>query len=318
MSTIVCQNIVSCFESQLTETTTTLKLKVAAPPPPATLQNLGISRDNRPQAAEVKTNTEFGSWGFLQTTPKETGDSYTYTHPSSKTTPFSRLSPKSLQLCTENLGSETGSDIITDTCTIFSSSPPPFTTPSPNSDQISVCRNRAESDYCNNQRTTTTTTTSTKKPNSRREIKNFPPPLTSMSGSGSMQVRHHREGGRLIIEAVEAPFRNSYLQAERSDGRLRLCFLTAAGGEQEHDDDDDEEEEQQEQGEECGEEMAAAEAEETEEEAVSEIESENEESDEGINLEMEKFQWLRRCNEGGHGNKGLCSSWKPALWVATS
>ncbi|EPS59315.1 hypothetical protein M569_15493, partial [Genlisea aurea] len=52
----------------------------------------------------------------------------------------------------------------------------------------------------------------------------FPPPLTTMSGASTVEVQCRREEGRLIIETVEAPFKNSYLQAERRDGRLKLSF----------------------------------------------------------------------------------------------
>ncbi|KAL0457245.1 UNVERIFIED_CONTAM: protein FANTASTIC FOUR 3 [Sesamum latifolium] len=149
-----------------------------------------------------------------------------------------------------------------------------------------------------------------------------------MSGSSSLQVRRHREDGRLIIEAVEAPFRNSYLQAERSDGRLRLCFLTGSdraeittstAGEEHEEEEEKEEEKEEENGDECG-------GETTEEDEIEEASSDVEEFDGEINLEMEmemememeKFQRLSRCKEEGHGNKGLCSNWKPALWVAIS
>ncbi|PIN16529.1 RNA polymerase II transcription initiation factor TFIIA, large chain [Handroanthus impetiginosus] len=303
MSTIVCQNLVSRFESQLTETTTTFKLKLAAPPPPPAPAALDFCKKDYPPV-EIKTNLDFGNWSFLQTLSlsKGTGDyeESSYTHPLAKNSSFSRLSAKSLELCTENLGSETGTDTITDSSTIFSSVPPENST-----SQIRVINN--------------TIPNKDPKSNSGGKIKNFPPPLTTMSGSSSLQVRRYREGGRLIIEAVEAPFRNSYLQAERSDGRLRLCFLTAetasstAGGEEEEEEAEPEEEEE-EIGDECGGDTAE---EEEIEEPRCEMESEVEEFDGEINLEMgiEKFQRLSRCKEGGHGSS---SDWNAALWVATS
>ncbi|KAL0414568.1 UNVERIFIED_CONTAM: protein FANTASTIC FOUR 3 [Sesamum radiatum] len=291
------------------ETTTTLKLKVAAAPP------AGSDDDHAPAEVKSKAILEFGNWGFLQTVPKESGDkeSCIYTPPLARKPSFSRLSAKSLELCTENLGSETGSDVVTDSSSIFSS--PPL---SPSSNSTSSYKSFDFDDWKQ------TNNSSSKNPlhreaSSCRKTKNFPPPLTTMSGSSSLQVRRHREDGRLIIEAVEAPFRNSYLQAERSDGRLRLCFLTGsdraeittstAGEEHE------EEEEEEENGDECG-------GETTEEEEIEEASSDVEEFDGEINLEMEmemeKFQRLSRCKEEGRGNKGLCSNWKPALWVAIS
>ncbi|KAL8047878.1 hypothetical protein ABFX02_07G028700 [Erythranthe guttata] len=296
MSTITCQKIVSCnFETQLTETTTTLKLKVAAAPPPPPPANL-----------------DFCNWGFLQTAPNEYKDSCCYTHPLSKKSSFS------LELCTENLGSETGTDIITDGSSIFLS--PSSTTEIIHPIFSDKSGGVSDDDCCRR-----TATAVVVKKASFRETRNFPPPLSTMS---SMQVRRRRsDGGRLIIEAVEAPFRNSYLQAERIDGRLRLCFLTAgpdhrvaettttatsaASGEEE------EQEEEKRDG--CGGETAAAAV--VEEEAVvskNEV-AESTKKKEEFEMEMEKYQRRSRCKESGHGNnKGFCSNWKPALWVATS
>ncbi|KAJ0031971.1 hypothetical protein Pint_13680 [Pistacia integerrima] len=42
----------------------------------------------------------------------------------------------------------------------------------------------------------------------------------------SLQVRPHREYGRLIIKATKAPPTRSLFQVERSHGRLRLSFYT--------------------------------------------------------------------------------------------
>ncbi|KAG6431096.1 hypothetical protein SASPL_109171 [Salvia splendens] len=235
MSTIVCQ------QNFVTETTTTLKLRVA---------QAGAGDD------------PLGSWGFLQNNSHQSSalnKDFYYTHPLSYN---SKLSPKSLQLCTENLGSESGYDTFSDCTTIFSASDdhPTFS--------LRHCKHQKAS------------------PKYYRKINDFPPPLTTMSGASSLQVRRHSEGGRLIIDAVEGPFRNSYLHAERSDGRLKLSFTTATA----------------------------------EEEEIEESENESEsESESDMNL-LEKFQRFSRCKDGGsHETKALCSNWKPStLCVATS
>ncbi|KAG6432229.1 hypothetical protein SASPL_103803 [Salvia splendens] len=260
MSTIVYQqNQASIYEPHLAETT--LKLRVAPPPPPP-------------------TNPEVGGWGFLQNNSQESSTmiskDFPYSHPLSKN---SKLSPKSLQLCTENLGSESGSDTFSDCSSIFSASPPL----SPTSDDRRAARIPPSTDkYC-------------------RKINNFPPPLTTMSGASSLQVRRRSDGGRLIIDAVEGPFRNSYLHAERSGGSLKLSFAAAARS----------------GADEAEEEYGTVEAAETEE---GEIEENGNGFESELDVEMnvlERIQRFRRCNS--HGSNGLCSNWKPStLWVATS
>ncbi|GER44717.1 hypothetical protein STAS_21620 [Striga asiatica] len=298
MSTILCQTLVSSnFDSQSAETTT-LNLKVAPPPqpsPPATFDFF-----NNP-AADRSTNLEFGNWGFLQ---RGSGEYFRDANPWARKSCFSAMTSESLQLCTENLGSESGSDIMSDVGDPIFSSSSLVEQSSPQSRELIG----TNCDPLSNPK---------KNPN-RREAKSYPPPLTTMSGASSLQVRRHREGGRLIIEAVETPFRNAYLQAERSDGRLRLSYITAeatnSAAEEEEDETAPEEEEEEEI-----------------EEAVCESDEEFEldgkinsnfalELDGKINSnlegELEKYLRVRRCKEEGGAARG--SNWGPALWVAIS
>ncbi|EPS71065.1 hypothetical protein M569_03695, partial [Genlisea aurea] len=98
----------------------------------------------------------------------------------------------SLEFCTEHLGSETGSD--------GAPSAPSIARPSDSrAGRIGGGRRKIE-------------------------ISRFPPLLTTMTGARTVELRSRREAGRLIVDAVEAPFRNCRLQAERSDGRLKLSF----------------------------------------------------------------------------------------------
>lgn len=173
------------------------------------------------------------------------------------------LGQKSLELCTENLGSETGSDTSEDDA-IFA---------------VPTSVKRCRADQVESKKVLMT--------------RKFPPPLTTISGSIPFEVRPHREGGRLIIEASERHLGNNCLRAERSHGRLRLtCWKT-----EENDFDTkihDNETKELEKGED------------------DEIER---------NLVVENFQRVRRCNENEHGDKGLiCCNWepKPCCWVATS
>ncbi|XP_073303874.1 protein FANTASTIC FOUR 3-like [Primulina huaijiensis] len=296
MSTIVYQNLVSCKE-----TTTTIKLKFAAAAPASSLENMNTSLDN-------------GNWGLLQTYPKEPVERIGFC--TQYQSPFSRLSAKSLELCTESLGSESVSDVITDcssNVSIFSGSSS-FSHSDLIEDTSSYSRielEKPEREAKSSASPRQAGRNTTKRPN------NFPPPLNSMSGTRSLQMRRRCEGGRLIIDVVEAPFRNSYLHAERNDGRLRLCFLTGSDSAVTTTSASSAIEEEQQQSEhECGGDQAEPEE---ADELQSEIESGKEEFEGEMNYEMglEKFQMFGRCKEGGHGSKGLCSVWKPAFCVAT-
>ncbi|GFY85071.1 hypothetical protein Acr_03g0018450 [Actinidia rufa] len=287
MSTVVCQGLQNCLESQLIETRI-LRLKVASSPKPS--------------------NPDLGGWSFLQSLsnsnsnstqiPKQACDKETfYVHPMAKQS-SSILSCKSLELCTENLGSETGTDMTESD--ILSLSPPA----SVGGERESPVREQPKS----------------RKTSSSR---NFPPPLTTMNGSNPIQVRPHREGGRLIIEAVEAPPAHSIFQTERSHGRLRLnmwkeCVSTnnsdleIASEEKEHSDMEVEVEnegnDEEKEEEECEDEDS-----EEESEVRSREDMDGNFSEVGGEMGIEKFQRSSnsRCNEGV-----LCN-WEPFLVVTS-
>lgn len=199
MTSIVCQGLQSCLEPRLIEPRI-LRPKLAPPK--------SNSRQENPQNHEEENdnkNGKSGGWSFIKAltntpqNPKQvTETEKVYIHPLAKRS-SSVLSKKSLEMCTEGLGSETGSDI------------------SESSDELSL--NMAKSYPI--------------PPTKSRELgrklsqggENFPPPLTSISGSDGVRVRPLREGGRLVIEAVTVTSCNGYFQAERGDGRLRLCLL---------------------------------------------------------------------------------------------
>lgn len=136
----------------------------------------------------------------LSTAPKEITSVDTYLHPALKPSSH-RLSPKSLELCTENLGNETGSDIIESGIELLSS----------------------HSSECGEAEVMSPGIIREKQKRKAREGRSFPPPLTTITGSESIRVRPHREGGRLVLQLIKVP---SSFQAERSPGRLRLCFWT--------------------------------------------------------------------------------------------
>ncbi|KAM7254241.1 hypothetical protein ACFE04_031923 [Oxalis oulophora] len=200
MSFRMYQGLQSCLEPPI------LRLKFVAPlhfSPSATTESVNDSNK-----IEEKNRNE-GGWSFLQSINSNnsaTDDSNKeYVHPLVRRL-SSSLSEKSLEMCTESLGSETGSaDNVGDHFGIIS-------------DDDESTNNKLSIKTKN--RITT----------SRGQVQSFPPPLTSISSIGGsdggevVQVRPHREGGRLVLRAVTVSIRESYVHAERSEGRLRISL----------------------------------------------------------------------------------------------
>ncbi|KAL4578582.1 hypothetical protein LXL04_014707 [Taraxacum kok-saghyz] len=141
-----------------------------------------------------------------------------YVHPLVKKS-ASSLSEKSLKVCTESLGSETGSDV-------FSSYPS-----SEASDENKVQENQEENEEIKDadaeeQKVVKhATCLTTKKPQQTRSL---PPPLSSLSTARtdgpSLHMHSHRVDGRLVLEAVSVPQQN-YFEAQRQDGRFLLTLI---------------------------------------------------------------------------------------------
>ncbi|KAF3972034.1 hypothetical protein ACB098_02G022700 [Castanea mollissima] len=236
MATIVCQGLQSCLDSHLVEPRT-VRLKMPSAKPHfsqplefalkscfldsntkelgdnkrhSNIEEINSNKPYTPIDNKTSSNPDLGGWSFLQSLgttssqgPKVEKENTTYVHPLAKRS-WSMLSEKSLELCTENLGNETGTDI--NESSIFSlPSWDPSNSKSGNMQQKSCQPLGAKSRKAN--------------------PLNFPPPLTTISGMESLRFRPHREDGRLIIKAFKAPAKNTYFQAERSHGRLRLSLL---------------------------------------------------------------------------------------------
>ncbi|XP_050373938.1 protein FANTASTIC FOUR 3-like [Argentina anserina] len=220
MATIVCQGLQSCLqEPQLVEPRT-LRLKLSSPIPhhlfSATPLELGFKSFLSTESNHIKElsheekchydkpatkNSDLGGWNFFQSISNNSSQQQNpptpvYNKYSSSAT---RLNQKSLEMCTENLGNETGTILIENN--IFESKDTSLLV---KRDQQKQSKSLGVKKSAN--------------------VHNFPPPLTTISGSESLRVRPHREDGRLILKAVKAPLTHNCLQAERSNGRLRLCF----------------------------------------------------------------------------------------------
>ncbi|KAK4793248.1 hypothetical protein SAY86_023683 [Trapa natans] len=157
------------------------------------------------KAATESAGPEMDEWGFLKISEppalfRDCPVSSCPPSPSSLSSfSSSSTSDKSLELCTENLGNETGCVEISDDG--------PFSS-SPESDQYESCPRHSVA-------------------SANKEVGrvSFPPPLTTIRGGDSIHFQPRRQEGRLVIEAVRAPPAYRSLQAKRSQGRLRLCFL---------------------------------------------------------------------------------------------
>lgn len=266
MSTIVYQGYQSYSDSNIIETTT-LKLKVGTPT--TIVENINTSNQK--------------CWSSIQNL-----SSINYSNEMEKSY-IHRLNEHSLALCTENLGSETGTDQNID------------------NNNFSISSRELKTEQSNYSKVTM----SYKNTQTSRKL---PPPLTTLRGSNSLQCRTYREGGRLVIKAIEAPKMRTYFHAERSNGRLTLCFLNDENSVSTIDEEDGE----------SGDENDVFERE------INDEEEEEEEKGMYMKRDMNgnshdvegeigivNCQRVSRCKEGRQGKKTFCD-WRNPLWVATS
>ncbi|XP_059302124.1 protein FANTASTIC FOUR 4-like [Lycium ferocissimum] len=225
---------------------------------------------NEVQSPKGNADNNIGGWSFIQdlsNPKKDYVEKELYIHPLVKRS-SNTLSTKSLEMCTESLGSETGSgtnEASIEEHSFFLSETENFSHLARRSKEIVKKHNR---------------------------IATFPPPLTSISRTNGVQVRPHREGGRLILKATIISARKSYFKTKRVNGRLRLSLLNNTEIETE----------------------TEAEAQDNEHENV-------DESDDGSrNLVSENGvgEYIRpsKCKENGSRIKGI-PNWEP-FWAAIS
>ncbi|KAK7277641.1 hypothetical protein RJT34_22656 [Clitoria ternatea] len=264
----VCQGLQSCVEPCLLETRV-LKLKLAPPASNSNHSQSPSSNTTPSSDSHSNKNSELSggcNWSFLQSlsnishSNKAESDSV-YVHPAVKCS-TSMLSARSLELCTESLGSETGSIASDSTHDMslfsFESSPTLITTTTNNTNNHN--NNKSNNNVAVSKRL-------------KRDSTSFPPPLSSM---GQVQVRSHREDGRLILEAVTCSSPQPYFQVERGNGRLRLRLFKSVPS---YGSDDE------------GEAEWLNQEEEEEEECVGHAEDE---------MDMAKFVRPSRCKESGN------------------
>ncbi|XP_027342908.1 protein FAF-like, chloroplastic [Abrus precatorius] len=169
---------------------------------------------------------QFDMWSSILSHKEETSKVTTTT----TTTPYvhplvrrskSCLSEKSLEICTESLGSETGSDA-------FSSYPPSETGDSEEEEEEVTVHSTHEEEFL-----VPKYNYAAKKSLPRC----FPPPLSSLSPQHgpSLHMQSHRDNGRLFLQAVCVPSHKNFC-AQRQDGRLILTFSRNPNEEEEEKD----------------------------------------------------------------------------------
>ncbi|XP_010486084.1 PREDICTED: protein FANTASTIC FOUR 4-like [Camelina sativa] len=240
-------------------------------------------------SSSPKPDSNSASWSFLESLSNSSSNDEekktlsVFQSPSSRRT----LSDESLALCTESLGSETGSDIIHEDEFLFSVS-----------SELQAMETK----------TASATSRSSRQDKRRNMMASLPPPLTSMSGFDCIEVKSHRENGRLVMTAAKPLPRNRCIQ-DRSNGCVRLAILI--------DSDDHIDTETKEEEEETTETMRDNEEEIPEHDEEKVEEDDEEEVEEEIEVKcVEKVQRSRRCTEGDRENRGFLN-WE-SFCVATS
>ncbi|EOA20585.1 hypothetical protein CARUB_v10000895mg [Capsella rubella] len=142
-----------------------------------------------------------------------------YVHPLMKRA--SSLSEKSLEICTESLGSETG-------CEGFSSYASSETGDAEIEIQelvVNVTETKVEEETEAAAVIEVDQQESVTVPNNELPRGSFPPPIRSLSSQSgsSLHMKTRRDNGRLVLEAVSMPSHNNF-SAKREDGRLLLSF----------------------------------------------------------------------------------------------
>ncbi|XP_050225839.1 protein FAF-like, chloroplastic [Mercurialis annua] len=157
--------------------------------------NYGVSGLKR-IASSGEFPKELDVWSSILSQKAQEEDNQTlYVHPLIKRS-SSCLSEKSLEICTESLGSETGSDGLI----------------SPQDDIEEEEKSMSKYEMVVGKYN--------KKPSS---AKLFPPPLSTLDGA-SLHMKPRRDNGRLVLEAVSVTAQNNF-HAQRHQGRLVLTFV---------------------------------------------------------------------------------------------
>ncbi|GFZ17733.1 FANTASTIC four-like protein [Actinidia rufa] len=175
-----------------------------------------VWRSIQAQKKEVEKTGQVSVWGSILSQKANEDSSKVpppYVHPLVKRS-SSSLSEKSLQICTESLGSETGSDG-------FSSYAPSETGDVEEDKEAQPPQPQQENEWPSFVKYNFSTI-------EKFQPRSFPPPLPSLArrDGPSLQMQSHRENGRLVLESVSIPSQNCF-RAQRQDGRLLLTLANS-------------------------------------------------------------------------------------------
>ncbi|XP_018485669.1 protein FANTASTIC FOUR 2-like [Raphanus sativus] len=228
---------------------------------------------------------DMGGLSFLQSMSDITAivrnredKTYGYVHPTEKRS-VSKLNEKSLEMCTESLGAETGSEsgdelsLLALEATAISRAHSLSPKPKPQEEE-------KDTDFH-------------AKRSTMSRSKSFPPPIKFVKESRYNRiVRSLGEDGRVVVQAirVSSPPRN--FVAEREEGRLRLCLSTESS-------------------------LLRHNHEEVEEETEEGMAEENSENLEGKNGNKKISRLSSRCKENGREPQPMLTWKQQQFWVAT-
>ncbi|CAH9132385.1 unnamed protein product [Cuscuta epithymum] len=167
-------------------------------------------------SSSMNDNCSGGGWSFLvEELQADAAGEVAHVQPRRMKRSLSTLSSKSLEMCTEGLGCETGFGITQSMDDLLGnpapapegSFAPPPTMPAGRPPVMIASRKF-------------------------NRTKSFPPPLSSAKDQqredGVKMLLRRREGGRLVVTAVCLTRPDSFFRENRSGGRLRLSFKMGA------------------------------------------------------------------------------------------
>ncbi|URE12292.1 hypothetical protein MUK42_23623 [Musa troglodytarum] len=210
------------------------------------------SEEDRPMVQEESDDElpgQFDIWTAIQSQKAAAAAvPATYVHPLMRRS-SSLLSRESLDMCTENLGSETGSGDFSSFVDGLDHCCPPKFDDEEKAEELKYVREEQATAIVavggevrtveRERRPRGKELTSVNYHCSTGRPRSFPPPLPSISRRNGpcLHMRPHRRDGRLVVEAVPVTSRN-YLRAQRVDGRLLLSFVDLGFGDEPGDESD--------------------------------------------------------------------------------